>query len=68
MARYYVNKNAQPNGDHKVHPEDCPWLPAPHNRIDVGNHSSCRVAVIKAREYYSQVNGCKHCSPDCHTQ
>ena len=23
MARYYVNKNAQDNGDHEVHVENC---------------------------------------------
>ena len=67
MANYYVNKNAQPNGDHEVHRADCYWLPSLENRIYLGNYSSCRDAVKKAKDYYSQVNGCYHCSKECHT-
>ena len=28
---------------------------------------SCYPAVQKAKEYYTQVNGCYFCSNDCHT-
>ena len=41
MARYYVNTNAQENGDHEVHKEGCYWLPMPHNLIYLGNFSTC---------------------------
>ena len=27
MASYYVNNNAQSNGDHEVHTTGCSWLP-----------------------------------------
>ena len=27
MAYYYVNKNAQSNGDHEVHKSGCSWMP-----------------------------------------
>ncbi len=27
MANYYVNKNAQANGDHEVHKSGCSWIP-----------------------------------------
>ena len=67
MARYYVNKNAQANGDHEVHTTGCPWLPIVENRIYLGTFYSCFGAVTKAREYYTQVDGCFHCSKDCHT-
>ena len=67
MIRYYVNTNAQSNGDHEVHREGCPWLPYVLNRIYLGLFGSCPPAVIEARRYYSQVNGCAHCSPACHT-
>ena len=67
MARYYVNKNAQANGDHEVHREGCAWLPKPENRIYLGEYLSCHGAVVNARSYYSQVDGCAYCSPDCHT-
>ena len=35
--RYYVNKNAQPNGDHEVHRATCIWLPDVENRIYLGD-------------------------------
>lgn len=68
MAHYYVNKNAQSNGDHEVHTTGCSWLPATENRIYLGDFSSCGPAVAAARRYYSQVNGCFYCSFACHTQ
>lgn len=68
MASYYVNKNAQPNGDHEVHKEGCLFMPSEQNRESLGNFSDCRDAVREAKKDYSQVNGCVHCSSDCHTQ
>lgn len=68
MAKHYVNKNVQSNGDHEVHKEDCSWLPEVHNRIYLGNFESCRPAVQEARKHYGQVNGCYYCSSACHTQ
>lgn len=67
MAKYYVNKNAQNNGDHEVHKQGCFWLPKVENRIYLGEHTSCKSAVRKAKDYYDQVNGCYHCSNECHT-
>lgn len=67
MAYYYVNKNAQTNGDHEVHKSGCSWLPEPENRIYLGNFNNCHAAVRKARDHYSQVNGCYYCSIQCHT-
>lgn len=67
MTRYYVNQNAQANGDHEVHRFGCDWLPARENRIYLGRFNSCHSAVQKAREYYNQVNGCYYCSNACHT-
>ena len=67
MARYYVNKNAQSNGDHEVHRTGCSWLPNAENRIYLGDFFSCYFAVAEARKFYRQVNGCYFCSKDCHT-
>ena len=67
MARYYVNKNAQSNGDHEVHKSNCSWLPATENRIYLGDFSNCYEAVREARKHYSKVNGCYHCARECHT-
>lgn len=67
MNNYYVNKRAQDNGDHEVHHENCRYLPNEENRIYLGFYANCRDAVIKARDFYIQVNGCYHCSRECHT-
>lgn len=67
MASYYVNKNAQANGDHEVHRSNCTFLPAPANRVYLGEFESCAAAVREAKRYYTQSNGCYHCSPACHT-
>lgn len=68
MARYYVNKNAQTNGDHEVHTTGCSYMPHQDNRIYLGDFTSCHYAVAEARKHYHQVNGCYYCSNECHTQ
>jgi len=68
MKKYYVNKNAQANGDHEVHAAGCPYIPLAHNRIYLGEFSSCRSAVAAAKKYYSQCNGCYYCANECHTR
>ncbi len=67
MAKYYVNKNAQSNGDHEVHKEGCSYMPHSDNRIYLGSFLTCQEAVNAARAHYSQVNGCYYCSRACHT-
>lgn len=68
MARYYVNRNAQPDsGDHEVHRYGCDYLPNEDNRMYLGRFNSCRPAVREARKHYSDVNGCYYCSNACHT-
>lgn len=67
MPRYYVNDNAQANGDHEVHVETCQWLPEPGNRAYLGIFDACRPAVAKARERHRRVNGCFYCCRPCHT-
>lgn len=67
MTHYYVNKNSQANGDHEVHKSACTWLPHEHNRQYLGDHPSCRSAVVAARVFYPQSNGCYYCSTECHT-
>lgn len=68
MAKYYVNRNAQSNGDHEVHRYDCSFLPNTENRLYLGEFISCRQAVAKAKQTYPTANGCYYCSNECHTQ
>lgn len=63
---YYVNKNAQANGDHEVHKSDCSFLPDKDNRIYLGDFTNCRDAVAAAKKHYHQSDGCYYCSPECH--
>lgn len=67
VARYYVNDQAQPNGDHEVHTSTCAHLPSPSHRVDLGEFASCWNAVSAARRHYTQSNGCVHCAAPCHT-
>lgn len=68
MKRYYVNNNAQANGDHEVHHYDCPYLNQVTNRTYLGEFPNCASAVNEAKIIHRQVNGCKTCNSACHTQ
>lgn len=67
MDYYYVNKNAQPNGDHEVHTTNCIFLPSVNNRLLLGYLAGCSEAVSEARKIYKQSNGCLYCCRACHT-
>jgi hypothetical protein len=67
MKQYYVNKNAQSNGDHEVHESGCEFLPAVENRMFLGSFESCFEAVKEAKKHYKKVDGCYYCSRACHT-
>ncbi len=67
MARYYVNKNAQSNGDHEVHKWGCSFLPLENNRKYLGDFPGCSGAVREAKKSYPKSNGCYYCSNECHT-
>lgn len=65
--RFYVNRIAQPNGDHEVHRATCSWLPNVENRIYLGDFATSQAAVREARKYFAKVNGCYYCCPESHT-
>jgi hypothetical protein len=66
MDYYYVNRNAQASGEHEVHKNTCANLPDTRNLIGLGYFFNCADAVRKAREYYTNVDGCYYCCPACH--
>lgn len=66
--RFYVNKKAQPTGEHEVHRETCAWLPDTENRQYLGDFLTSQQAVKEAQKYYDEVDGCKHCCPESHTR
>ncbi|HBL75861.1 MAG TPA: hypothetical protein DD458_11590 [Prolixibacteraceae bacterium] len=67
MDSYYVNKNAQTNGDHEVHKSGCAWMPDASNREYLGYFSTCQEAVKEAKKRYPRSNGCYYCCYPCHT-
>jgi hypothetical protein len=67
MPNYYVNRNAQSNGDHEVHESGCGHSPDLENRRHLGSHVTCRGAVREAKKTYPTANGCYYCCNDCHT-
>lgn len=67
MTSYYVNKNAQSNGDHEVHKQGCSFMPDVANRLYLGEFASCHGAVVEAKKHYRQSNGCYYCAQECHT-
>ena len=64
--RFYVNKNAQNNGQHEVHCATCNWLPDVDNRLYLGEFSTSKQAVAEAKKYYNHVDGCAFCCPESH--
>lgn len=68
MTRYYVNKNAQANGDHEVHRVGCPYFPNWENAEYLGLFSDCRPAVAEAKRRGYKANGGYYCSYTCHTR
>lgn len=63
---YYVNRVAQPTGEHEVHTSTCRYLPSAANRIFLGYFSNSRDALQAARMIYSNVDGCFYCCSDSH--
>ena len=61
-----MNINSQTNGDHEVHKITCNRLPNPENRLYLGSFSSGHDALIEARKFDSEADGCPDCSPECH--
>lgn len=63
---YYVNKVAQPTGEHEVHNSSCSFLPSLENRILLGYFSNSKDALMEAKKYFSNVDGCFFCCPESH--
>ena len=71
MINYYLNLNAQRNGDHEVHKESCPYyynyksgfnfelLGAFYNELEA-------VRYAKIKRPYFRIDGCAYCCPNAH--
>ncbi len=64
MAEFYVEINAQGNGDHVVHTADCSLLPSKETLHYLGSISNTKSAVKKAAELLRlPADGCSQCTP-----
>jgi hypothetical protein len=66
--RYLLNLNRQPNGDYEVHHDECHVRPI-NNYEELGYFYGCQGAVefAKVKHPSKRINGCIHCSRECHT-
>ena len=67
LLDYYVNQNAQSNGDHEVHVSTCQWLLSVQNKIYLGRFNNCFEAVVEAKKHFVRADGCYYCCNPCHT-
>lgn len=67
MARYYVNRTPQLNGDHEVHEDCCLWLARADHKQYLGEFDNCHTAMIEAKKTYRTANGCAYCATACNT-
>ena len=66
MEAYYVNKNAQDNGDHEVHKSNCTFMPIAQHRLFLGYFNNCHNALKEAKKPYpTTADGCPYCCPEC---
>ena len=71
MTNYYLNLNAQYNGDYEVHKESCPFYynyKIGGNFIYIGAFINEQDAVKRAKMLYPvyKIDGCAHCCSKTH--
>lgn len=64
---YYVNTNAQSNGDHEVHKSGCSHMPDIWSQKFLGSFTNCKDAVEEAKKTYPTADGCYYCAYECHS-
>ena len=58
MELYYINRNAQPTGEHEVHTSSYAHGPSIENRIYLVLFHNSSKAIREAKRYYNNVDGC----------
>ncbi len=61
---YFVNKNSQLTGIHKIHKETCTRMPNKCNKIHLGKFYTDYAAKDEARKYYANSGYCSYCCKD----
>lgn len=71
MTNYYLNLNAQSNGDHEVHKETCLYYYKYRSGFNfelLGAYCNENDAVKYAKQKYPnfRIDGCAYCCPNVH--
>lgn len=71
MVNYYLNLNAQSNGDHEVHKETCPYYYKYRNGFNfelLGAfwNENDAVRFAKQRHPNFRIDGCAYCCSNAH--
>jgi hypothetical protein len=71
MNNYYLNKNAQSNGDHEIHKESCYYYYMYRGGFNFeffGAFATEFEAIRYARSKYPylKIDGCAYCCPSIH--
>lgn len=68
MPQYYVNREDlfNPRHNHEVHKSTCLFKSS--NSIYLGEYSDAKPALAKAKQTYSDADGCASCCPEAHKE
>ena len=66
MSIYYVDINANSNGDHEIHLLGCSLMPVHTQRVYLGNFENCFDALDFAIKYFTKSSACNYCLKECH--
>jgi len=62
MAEFFVEKEGQASGAHRVHFASCAALPAQANLRYLGSIASFDSAWTESKKYYHTVDACPECA------
>ncbi|MDJ1008415.1 MAG: hypothetical protein QNJ13_11380 [Paracoccaceae bacterium] len=63
---FFVTRAPQAEGQHFIHSEFCPVLPAKAELSEIGVFEDCAPALEAARKDRHPVNACATCAAACH--
>ena len=71
MVNYYLNLNAQSNGDHEVHKGTCPYYYKNKNGFNFEllaafNNELEAVKYARIKHPNFKIDGCAYCCPNAH--
>lgn len=71
MIKYYLNLNAQMNGDHEIHKETCHYCNSfmqgdNFELLGLFSNEIDALSYAKNKYPYMKIDGCAYCCPNIH--